>query len=352
MPSFHAFSPSAGHSSSHGIHPDESSHSSGTKPEGIGEGRSIPLLVTPEPNPFPLSSTGLPTSGTPVKSTLQKVTSPNKAGDYVIKMSDSPDANGTRPVYRRDDVTGAPQATQERAHADGQGGWKIVSEANSARPASRSNLPPAANVDSKQLGTLNKDGVYPGGDGHSYVHMTDGYHPVSYDHQMGGWKIVDPDKPNDFSKSMPVKLDGKGGADVLPKAGLPGGMDDGQRPGPSKPSGGSHHPGRLTDELKTLKGDHDKVQRKLFALNITKDGLNEKVHPLQRELAQLEAKMKNSRYVSLADLHQQASLQRQVDTLHHEIDSIQYAIDTTGRELGQIERKISDTQSHSKNLPS
>ncbi|GGA52745.1 hypothetical protein [Dyella nitratireducens] len=218
--SFHSFA----HSSEHGIHYDDPSHSSETKPDGGGEGGHIPLKVTPEQNSFTPAASGLPPDSTPRKSTLQKVTSPTKQGDYVVDTKAPADANGSRPVYRREnDDIGTLKPTQERAIPDGKGGWKMVSDADAAKPAGAPALPPAAKIDPKQLGPLNDKGVYPGGDGNSYVRIGDDYHQVSYDKQIGSWMMVDPDRPHDFSKSVPVKLDGKGSAEALPKAGLKGG---------------------------------------------------------------------------------------------------------------------------------
>ncbi|GGA49641.1 hypothetical protein [Dyella nitratireducens] len=238
MPSMHGLSHSFAHSSEHGIHYDDPSHSSETKPSGGGEGGHIPLKVTPEQNPFTSAASGLPTDSTPKKSMLQKVTSPTKQGDYVVDTKAPADANGSRPVYRREnDDIGTLKPTQERAIPDGKGGWKMVSDADAAKPANAPALPPAAKIDPKQLGPLNDKGVYPGGDGNSYVRVGDDHYRVSYDQSLKSWMVVDPSRPHDFSRSVPVKLDGKGGVEkVLPKAGLKGGMDDGQRPGSSKQS--------------------------------------------------------------------------------------------------------------------
>lgn len=73
MPSIHAVAHPAAHSSSHGIHYGDPSHSSGAKPEGGGEGGHVPLVIKPEPNPFLPSASGLPTGSMPVNSSLQKV---------------------------------------------------------------------------------------------------------------------------------------------------------------------------------------------------------------------------------------------------------------------------------------
>lgn len=40
------------------------------------------------------------------------------------------------------------------------------------------------------------------------------------DHQLKGWRVAYPDKPNDFGRSVPVKLDGKGNAVTLRKPAL------------------------------------------------------------------------------------------------------------------------------------
>ncbi|GGA49648.1 hypothetical protein [Dyella nitratireducens] len=224
MPGFHFSSHSATHPMGHGIHYDEPSHLSGAKSEPPGEGGHIPREVKSESNPFTAATSGLFTESTPRKSTLQKVISPTKQGDYVVNTKDPADANGTRPVYLRDDDDIAtPQPTQERAIADGKGGWKMVSDADAAKPASHPALSPAAKIDPKRLGSLNDKGVYPGGDGNSYVRVGDDHYQVSYDRSLKSWMVVDPNRPHDFSRSVPVKLDGKGSAEALPKAGLKGG---------------------------------------------------------------------------------------------------------------------------------
>lgn len=307
MPSIHAIAHSAAHSSSHGIHYEDPSHSSGAKPEGRREGGHVPLVVKPEPNPFPPSASGLPTSSMPMKSSLQKVASPDKSEGYLINTKDIPDANGSRPVYRRDADTGAPQATHERAIADGQGGWKIASKADSAKQASAPALPPAAKIDPKQLGPLNKDGVYPGKDGNCYVRIGNGYHQVSYDKQLQGWKTVDPDKPNDFSKSVPVKLDGKGGAEPLTKPKLEGGNDTRQ-------------------ELTT----------RLHALHIAEDKLSDELRPLNRDLNALEAEMNKSKYVSTEQLYRQHDLTGKIDSKYHDRENIRIAIRGTERQLHRL----------------
>ncbi|WP_188794424.1 hypothetical protein, partial [Dyella nitratireducens] len=123
-----------------------------------------------------------------------------------------------------DDI-GTLKPTQERAIPDGKGGWKMVSDADAAKPASHPALPPAAKIDPKQLGPLNDKGVYPGGDGNSYVRVGDDHYRVNYDQSLKGWMVVDPNRPHDFSRSVPVKLDGKGGVEkVLPKPELRGGI--------------------------------------------------------------------------------------------------------------------------------
>jgi hypothetical protein len=207
------------------IHPVEAAHPSGAKPSSKAGDKPTSLAVMPGHDPFSSSSSGLPAGGKPMKSTLQKVTWPNKQGDYVVKTNDAPDANGSRPVYKRDDETGAPMPTHERAKDDGHGNWKIVGETDTAQPAKGPSLPPAAKIDSRQLEALKGDGTYPGGDGNSYARGVDGHHPVIYDEQLQEWRAVDPSKPNDFSRSVPVKLDGEGGAKPLPRVGIKGGMD-------------------------------------------------------------------------------------------------------------------------------
>ncbi|HUB90217.1 MAG TPA: hypothetical protein VMA74_10895, partial [Dyella sp.] len=71
-------------------------------------------------------------------------------------------------------------------------------------------------------------GTFPGQDGNSYVRSGDGYHPVRYDKQLQGWLAYDPSRPHDPTQSMPVKLDGKGGAEPLPKVRIKAGMESGR----------------------------------------------------------------------------------------------------------------------------
>ncbi|WP_188798589.1 hypothetical protein, partial [Dyella nitratireducens] len=89
-----------------------------------------------------------------------------------------------------------------------------------------------------------------GGDGNSYVRIGDDHYQVSYDKQWQGWKAVDPNRPHDFSKSVPVKLDGKGSAQALPKPGLKGGMDDGQHPRADKESSSNWTNEHVTEQRK------------------------------------------------------------------------------------------------------
>jgi hypothetical protein len=69
-----------------------------------------------------------------MKSIQQQVAWPNQKGDYVVKTSDAPDASGNRPIYKLDDETGATLCTNERAKADGDGNWTIVSRTDIAKP--------------------------------------------------------------------------------------------------------------------------------------------------------------------------------------------------------------------------
>ncbi|WP_333679292.1 hypothetical protein [Dyella sp.] len=163
-----------------------------------------------------------------MKSTLQKVTWSNTDGEYVIKTTDVADANGSRPVYKRDSETGAPVLTTERAIADQQGGWKVVNDTDAAKPANAPAPPPPAKFNHAQwedikANGVSADGTFPDGKGNNLVDILGEPHPAIFDRQLLGWKKVDPDKPNDFSKSVPIKLDGKGGAEVLTRVNMKGG---------------------------------------------------------------------------------------------------------------------------------
>ncbi|GGA17244.1 hypothetical protein [Dyella nitratireducens] len=217
------------HSSFHHTepHPVETTHPTESKSSVKETDKPGSSILKPGTNPFTQSSSGLPTNSTPKKSTLKKVTWPNQEGDYVVNTKDAPDANGSRPVYKLDDV-GTRMPTNERAKQDEHGNFKRVDGTDAAKPASSAALPPAAKVDPRTL-TLNKEsGVYQpsnartlGGDDRSYVRVGDSYYQVKQG--ANGWAIVDPNKAHTVAGSVYVKLDGKGGAEPLAKAGLKGG---------------------------------------------------------------------------------------------------------------------------------
>jgi hypothetical protein len=213
------------------IHPTEALHPSEPKASRSSDKPSSPV-VTSGHDPFSsVSFSGLPSSSTPVKSGMQNITLRNRSGHYAIKAD--PDAPGPKELYQRDPDTDAPIPTGNYMASDGDGGWGLSDAQGAAQGASRNvstpGLPPQAKIDPAQLGSLKEDGTFPGQDGNSYVRSGDGYHPASYDKQLQGWRMVDPDRPNDFSKSVPVKLDGKDGAEALPRAWLKGGLDPMER---------------------------------------------------------------------------------------------------------------------------
>jgi hypothetical protein len=134
---FHAVSHSTPHSIPNDTPHAYPSHSSGSKLGGEGGGLFAPLVIRSVENPFWSSSSGLPIASGLMKSIQQKVEWPNQQGDYVVKASDAPDASGSRPIYKLDGETGAPLCTNERAKADGDGNWRIVSGTDAAKPNGR-----------------------------------------------------------------------------------------------------------------------------------------------------------------------------------------------------------------------
>jgi hypothetical protein len=157
-----------------------------------------------------------------MKSMLRDIELPDDPSHYVIKK---PDKNGDYELFKCDEATDAPIDTRQKVRFDGRGGWEKVGNTDAAEPASHPALPPAAKIDPGQIRALNADGTYSGRDGNRYVLRADGYHPVSYDKQLPSWMMNDPERPHDFTRSVPMKLDGKGGAEPLPKARVKGGLN-------------------------------------------------------------------------------------------------------------------------------
>jgi hypothetical protein len=225
MPSGISFHSSGIHPSSFHLaeaHPVEGSHPSGSKPAGNDIEKPGSPAVASGHDPFPSSSTGLPSGSRPKKSVLRDIKLQDDPNHYVIK---NPDKNGGYELFMRDEATDAPIDTGQKVRSDGQGGLEKVSNPDASKPASSPILPPAAKIDPKQLGPLKPDGMYPGKDGNKYALSIEGHHPMSYDKQLQAWMAVDPGRPHDFTRSVPVKLDGKGGAEPLPRARLKGGLD-------------------------------------------------------------------------------------------------------------------------------
>lgn len=209
------------------FHPGEAIHSTESKPVGNASAKPAAIVVKPGRDPFQPASAGLPASS-PAKSMLKKITWPHQQGDYVVKTSDALDANGSRPIYRLDDETGTPVRTGERAKDDEHGNPQRLRNPDAAAPPSPAALPPAASVDpqtlvlNKHLGTyqVGSDRMLGGNDEH-FLRVGEGLHAAKQ--EGSGWAVVDPGKSHTIAGSVPVKLDGKGGAEPLTKGGLKGG---------------------------------------------------------------------------------------------------------------------------------
>jgi hypothetical protein len=203
-------------------HPVEESHPSGSKPAGNDIEKPGSPAVASGHDPFPPSSTGLPSGSSPVKSVLHDIKLPDDPSHYVIK---TPDKNGDYELFKRDEATDTPIDTGQKMRFGGQGGWEKVSNPDVAKPATSPTLPPVAKIGADDLGELNGEGLFPDGKGNQFGRIGEKLYQMKYDHQLEGHRAVDPKKPNTFQGSVPVKLDGKGGAGTLPKAGIKGGMD-------------------------------------------------------------------------------------------------------------------------------
>ena len=119
----------------------------------------------------------------------------------------------------------AKTVTEDVAEGSGDGNLGAIDELNNANRPSipSSNLPPKANVDPNTLELLQDKAVYRDKQGDNFARIGDDLHQVKYDKQLREWIAVDPSRPNDFTRSVPVKLIGKGEAEPLPRPGLVGG---------------------------------------------------------------------------------------------------------------------------------
>ncbi|WP_333680579.1 hypothetical protein [Dyella sp.] len=218
------------------LHPVENNHPSGSKPGGKEIEKPGSPVVTSGHDPFQPSSSGLPTSSIPMKSTLRDIKLSDDPRNYAI--GDTPDENGSYRLYMRDPETDAPKDTGNYVKPVKNGGWKRVGDTDAAKQVANPTLPPAAEIGPGDLGELNENGLFPDGKGNQFGLMGEKHYQMKYDQQLGGYRAVDPHKPNTFQGSVPVKLVGKGRAEPLTNPALKGGMDDGQRPGSSKQSSG------------------------------------------------------------------------------------------------------------------
>jgi Leucine-rich repeat (LRR) protein len=119
----------------------------------------------------------------------------------------------------------AKTVAEDVAEGSGNGNLGAIDELNNANRPSipSSNLPPKAHVDPNALELLQDKAVYRDKQGDNFVRIGDDFYQVKYDKQLRGWIAVDPSRPNDFTRGVPVKLDGKGGAEPLPRSRLEGG---------------------------------------------------------------------------------------------------------------------------------
>ncbi|WP_333680583.1 hypothetical protein [Dyella sp.] len=106
------------------LHPVENNHPSGSKPGGKEIEKPVSPVVTSGHDPFPPSSSGLPTSSSPMMSAMQDVHLSNDPGNYCARFT--PENNGTYALYSRDAETGAPRGTGRYVRRDDNGNWTAV----------------------------------------------------------------------------------------------------------------------------------------------------------------------------------------------------------------------------------
>jgi hypothetical protein len=301
------------------LHPVENNHPSGSKPGGKEIEKPGSPVVTSGHDPFPSSSSGLPSGSSPMKSTLRDIKLSDDPGNYAI--GDTPDENGSYPLYIRDPETDAPKDTGNYVKPDRHGGWERVGNMDAAKQVANPTLPPAAEIGPGDLGELNENGLFPDGKGNQFGLMGEKYYQMKYDQQLGGYRAVDPRKPNTFQGSVPVKLDGKGGAEPLTAARLEGGMDS-ERPGPSTP----------------WKGRLDEVATRLKAFKVVERKFDSQQKEADRKLDVATTDMNRNRYATFAQVERWSQAQEKSDAAHHNLANARLAVKYAQREFNNLSK--------------
>lgn len=137
----------------------------------------------------------------------------------------------------------------ERFIARGDGNLAVIDELDNTGQLASTPVaprwPPKANVNPDELELLQDRAVYRDKQSNHFVRDGNDCYQVRRDQQLRAWIAVDPNRPNDFMRSMPVKLDDKGGATPLSRPKLLGGMDD--VPTPSDTSEGGRSAGSTSE---------------------------------------------------------------------------------------------------------
>lgn len=326
-------------------HPVEESHPSGSKPAGNDIEKPGSPAVASGHDPFPPSSTGLPSGSSPVKSVLHDIKLPDDPSHYVIK---TPDKNGDYELFKRDEATDTPIDTGQKMRFGGQGGWEKVSNPDVAKPATSPTLPPAAKIGADDLGELNGEGLFPDGKGNQFGRIGENLYQMKYDHQLEGHRAVDPKKPNTFQGSVPVKLDGKGGAEPLPKAANKGG------------GGPQLHGNTLREQLNRARQDEQDAQRRVDTAQAALDHATQRTHDFSPRYLADEQRVERISDDILAMDRERQQLQQSLrhepnperrEHLQQRIDSVTRRIDSADREL-LLANNASDRshQQHTDNL--
>jgi hypothetical protein len=296
------------------LHPVENNHPSGSKPGGNEIEKPGSPVVTSGHDPFPPSSSGLPTSSSPMMSPLRDIKLHDDPGNYAIR--NTPEEDGSYKLYIHDPETDAPKDTGNYVKPDRHRGWERVGNPDAAKQVANPALPPAAKISSGELGELNEKGLFPDGKGNEFALMGEKHYQMKYDQQLGGYRAVDPRKPNTFQGSIPVKLDGKGGAEPLTAARLEGGMDN-QRQGPSASS----------------KGSRDEVVTRLRALKVVESELESRSRKDDRNFDAATKDMNKNRYATFEQVERWAQVRDKSDASYHDLANAQLAVKYAQREF-------------------
>jgi hypothetical protein len=308
-------------------HVDEG-HPSGSKPAGNDIEKPGSLVVTSGHDPFPSSSSGLPSGSSPMKSPLRDIKLHDDPGNYAIR--DTPEEDGSYKLYIHDPETDAPKDTGDYVKPDRHRGWERVGNPDAAKQVANPALPPAAKISAGELEELNEKGLFPDGKGNEFARNGEEHYLMKYDQQLGGYRAVDPDRPHDFTRSVPVKLDGKGGAEPLPKAANKGG------------GGPQLHGNTLREQLNRARQDEQDAQRRVDIAQAALDHATQRTHDFSPRYLADEQRVERISDDILAMDRERQQLQQSLrhepnperrEHLQQRIDSVTRRIDSADREL-------------------